>query len=491
MFLKKRWLMLLLSIFILVSLACAETKPGTTTYLQGSYWRNQALSELIPFWEKTLDQKSGGYFTDVELNGKILNNPYKYPRMISRLVYGFSTAYLLGGNEKYLTLAKHGMDYLTKYGWDRTYGGWYTEIGADKRPTVKTKDLFDQTYGNLGPIFYYYVTGNKEAFNWVKTTHQLLKTKAWDPEFLGYYGTVESDWKITRTDKSFNAQIDTATAYLIYYYLMTKDPGLLKDLNDIGDVAIHKMYDSKTRSIRENFSRKWDFLGSYLGGPEQIDIGHNLKTTWVLLRLYQLTRETKYLDIAKQLSGKLLETAWDDRYFGWYFTKEVNYPAKNDREKSKCWWTQTEGSFMLLNLYNITHDPIYLDYYLKNAGFWDKYMVDHKFKEVYAYTSDSGRPINSEKANLYKSAYHSMEHALMNYLYTQLYVQRQTAELHFLLSNPIEGTKHYIRIIEDPDVIIKRVQINDKSWEKFNSAEGYVVLPKGERLKVKVTLGIR
>lgn len=481
----------MLAIFTLFSLAYAEINPEADPCLQGSFWRNQALTDLIPFWEKTLDQKSGGYFTDVQNDGTIGSNPRKYPRMVSRLVYGFSTAYLLSGDEKYLKLAKHGIDYLTQYGWDRTNGGWYTELGADNLPTVKTKDLFDQTYGNLGPIFYYYVTGSQDALNLVKTTHQLLKTKAWDRKFGGYYGLVEADWNVTQTDKSFNAQIDTATAYLIYYYLVSKDPQLLNDLNDIGKIAIEKMYDPKTQTIRENFSQEWDFLGSYLGGPEQIDIGHNLKTTWVLLRLYQLTGSSKYLHIANQLSDTLLKTAWDNQYFGWYFTKNVNQPVKNDREKVKCWWTQTEGDFMLLNLYHITKNPLYLDYFKKNARFWNNYMVDPNYHEVYSYVSDSGKPVSNKKANLYKSAYHSMEHALMNYLYTQLYIGRQPVELNFKFSNPEEGTKHFVRIVEDPDVIIQKVQINGESWEKFNPTEGYIVLPKGDNLKVKVSLRMK
>lgn len=490
---KKRqiWPALFVALFVIscIVLTYAEEQPDFEKYLAGDYWKQQALTEIIPFWIPTIDKKGGGFFTDISNTGKNGWNRLKYPRMISRLVYGFSVAYLLSGDEKYLGFAKHGMDYLEKYGWDKEYGGWFTELDAKNRPTVTTKDLFDETYGNLGPIFYYYVTGSEAALRLVQKTHWLLKENAWDKENQGYYAMVNRDWSVSDTTKSFNSQIDTATAYLIYYYLMTKDPALLADLKDIGAVAVNRMFDPQTGYIRERFGREWNYLGSYLGDKDQIDIGHNLKTAWVLLRIYQLTREPKYLDYAEKLSDKLLATAWDNRNHGWYFTKNVERPVRTAQEKSKCWWTQTEGNFMLLNLYNLTKETRYLDYFKKNAYFWDTFMVDHRYKEVYSYVSETGNHEPGLKGDLYKSAYHTMEHALMNYLYLELYVHHKTATLYFYLSAATEGSKHYVKIVEDPAVVVKTVQINGANWEKFDAKEGYILMPKGERMKVKVVLG--
>lgn len=35
------------------------------------YWKNQALNDLIPFWENTIDRDQGGFYTDVEENGSV------------------------------------------------------------------------------------------------------------------------------------------------------------------------------------------------------------------------------------------------------------------------------------------------------------------------------------------------------------------------------------------------------------------------------------
>lgn len=487
---KKAWLLLAFIVFFTGSLISvdATTDPMLKIFLTGDYWKQQALNEIIPFWVSTVDPKEGGFFTDINADGTIDPvSALKYPRMVSRATFGFCTAYLLSGDEKFLTLAEHGFNYLQRFGWDQEYGGWYTELRNNK-PTVLTKDLFDETYGNLGPIFYYYVTGDQLALELVEKTHYLMKEKAWDKKYQGYFSVVNRDWSVLQTNKSFNSQIDTATAYLFYYYLSTKKPNLLNDLKDIGNIVVNKMYDPQTGYIRANFSRTWKYLDSYLG-PGQIDIGHNLKTAWVLLRLYQLTGEKNYFTCAEKLAAKMLETGWDNQYGGWYFSKHFGRPAKSATEKQKCWWTQTEGSFLLLNLYNLTSDRRFLDYFQKNALFWDRNLIDHKYKEVFAYTQQNGTPQYGLKGDLYKSAYHTMEHALMNYLYLQLYVHQEPAELYFKLSAPVDGTRHYVKIIENPNVIIKKVEIDGENWLKFDANEGYLILPKGKGMKVKVVFG--
>ncbi|HEX3048952.1 MAG TPA: AGE family epimerase/isomerase [Bacillota bacterium] len=481
------WLGVVFICLIFSSGIGAAKKPEYPQYLAGEYWKNQALNEIIPFWVSTRDEKGGGFFTDIQNDGSVASNPNKYPRMNSRVIYGFCTAYLLGGDERYLELARHGLEYLKNYGWDRQYGGWFTELNVQNQPTAQTKDLFDQTYGNLGPIFYYYLTGDQTALNLVQQSHRLLNEKAWDKAYDGYYAWVNADWSVTNTGKSFNSQIDTATAYLIYYYLATRDSKLLANLEAIGKVAVNHMFDPAAACIRESYTRQWKPTRSYLGDREQIDVGHNLKTAWVLLRTYQLTGDPKYLSCARKIAARMLATAWDAKYFGWYMSKNAKRAAKTDQERAKCWWTQTEGNFMLLNLYNVTGDKQYLDYFTRNAYFWDHYMVDHRDKEVYGYTSQQGKPIKGLKGNLYKSAYHSMENALLNYLYLQLYVNRKPATLYFNLSVATGGSRHYVKIVEDPGVVIQKVELNQQDWKQFDAKAGYVVLPKGENMKLKVT----
>ena len=484
------YMMFVLILLLLMNIFNVEANQiNDGRYLSGEYWKKQGLNEIIPFWAKTVDYNTGGYFSDVLNDGKPTDNLKKYPRMVSRMVYAFCTAYLLSGKEKYLKLATHGMNYLKKYGWDHQYGGWVMELGAEHQVSVQEKEIFDEAYGNLGPIFYYYLTHDEQALKLVTQTHYLIKTKAWDFDYQGYYATVNRDWSLLTTEKSFNSQIDLATGYLCYYYLVTKDPMLLKDLKQIGDLTIENLYNAKSGYLHERYTRKWDYIGSYLGNKDQIDLGHNMKAAWFLLRLYQLTQEQKYYQYAKKIYQKMITTAWDKEYYGWYFTKNAYFPAWTTRDTIKCWWTQCEGNFMLLNLYQVNTNTKYLDYFKQSSQFWERYFIDHRYGEVFANTYRNGKPKNELKGQAYKSGYHTMENALMNYLYLNLYVNHGEAELYFKLKATRAGSKHYVKIVEGKQIIIKKVELNGKSWKDFDARKGSITLPRGVS-KVKVVLGV-
>lgn len=462
-------------IIFLFSFSCTASNPVLTP----EYWKNQALKDLISFWEQTIDRTNGGFFTDTDETGKPKDSSNKYTRMNSRIVYGFSAAYMLSGDAKYLEFAKHGMNYLKEYCYDQNNGGWNTTLDEMNEPDYGDKNLFDETYGSLGPVFYYIATGDKASLDLVSKTHRLMKSKAWDTEFGGYFAWVKNDWERATSNKSFNSQIDTFTAYLLYYYLATKDSGLLKDLNELADVVIKYMVDKKTGFVGENFGYDWTWL------EKDLWAGHNLKTGWVLMRMYYLTGNTKYLDTAKKISSAQIKYTWDSVNGGWFFRFLKDDPKSID--DSKDWWTQEEGNLLMLYMRHNTGEKMYLDKFEKSAAFWDKYFIDRKYGECWQALTKEGLPQNKTKANLYKSAYHSMEQALFAYLYLSLYVNKSEAELYFNLSADTAGEKHYVNLLEDPAVIIKSVELDGKPFTDFNAADGYIALPQGKDMKFRVT----
>ena len=479
--------------------ACQTPKGAVSLdrYLEPEYWRRQALEKVIPFWGQTRDAQNGGYFTDVMRDGTVKREVGKYPRMESRMVYGYSVAYLLSGDDKYLESADHALKYLTQYGWDEKNGGWYLYRDKDNRlagdefqKNSLQKDLFDQTYGALGPALYFVATHDKRALEYTRRTHRLIQSKAWDPEYGGYFSEVSASWEPITSRKSFNAQVDTCTAYLIYTYLATRDAALLKDFTRIADVISTRMVDAQTAFVGETFSDDWRSTENVLW------VGHNLKTGWVLLRAYWLTGDKKYSETAQRIAAAQLAHHWDQRYGGWYFLfdgRGANRPADArpiwTNPQNKDWWTQTEGNFLMLNLYRLTADAKHLQVFKETARFWDAHLIDHRYGEVYPTTAANGDPVRTQKGDPFKSAYHTMEHALFNYLYLSFYVKKVDAELFFRLSADTDGEKHYVKLVEDPKVILKRVELDGKEWKRFDSKEGYIVLPRGRNMKVRAVLG--
>lgn len=464
-------------ILLMAVLSCVVLRAEAADVKSPEYWKKQALNDIIPFWEKTIDREYGGFYTNVNEDGSVSDTADKYTRMHSRILFGFTAAYLLSGEDKYLDYAKHAFDFIDEYCYDRENGGWQTSVDARGTPNSGNKNLFDLTYGNLGPVYYYFATGNKKAIRFVSDTHNLMLKYAYDAEYGGFFSYVGADWRRATSLKSFNAQIDTFTAYLLYYYLATKEPALLKLIKNHADTVVSKMIDNKTFYVGENFSYDWEWLENTLWA------GHNLKTGWVLARVYSLTGDKKYLKAASGIARAQIHRTWDKKHGGWYYKFENDSSGTADTLKD--WWTQQEGSMLMLTLYPETKNSDYLDKFKKTSLFWDKYFIDRKYGECRRSLTASGEIISAVKGDYYKSAYHTMEQALFNYLYLNLYVNKTPAELYFRFDNEEDNTVRYLKAVEAPWVRLKSVTVNGQEWKDFDEKECSVRLPKGEKIRVK------
>ena len=118
--------------------------------LDGEFWRDQVLNELMPLWyEHARDEEHGTFYLNLSRDWQPMSPWEKMPAMISRQIFSFSTAYLLSGEERYLNVAREAVKYLLKYGWDEEYGGWYETISKTGEPKNTEKVASSQIYGGV------------------------------------------------------------------------------------------------------------------------------------------------------------------------------------------------------------------------------------------------------------------------------------------------------------------------------------------------------
>ena len=124
-FLKKLKLFISPVLFAVIILsACSNPKKqestdveknlaADTNVFEGNFWRNQALTDIMPYWVKhSLDTVDGAFITNCNRRWKQIKGTEKHPSMISRHVFGYSVAYLFTGEEKYLKIASDAVDFL-------------------------------------------------------------------------------------------------------------------------------------------------------------------------------------------------------------------------------------------------------------------------------------------------------------------------------------------------------------------------------------------
>jgi hypothetical protein len=145
------------------------------------------------------------YRTTITLTGdKATDNYRQETDTISRLVYGFATAYMFTGDDRYLEGAERGTEYLREhmrfYDTDENIVYWYH--GIDVKGHRETKvfasefgDDFDaipayeQIYALAGPIQTYRVTGDPRILRDAEMTIDLFDRFYLDRNRGGYFRT--------------------------------------------------------------------------------------------------------------------------------------------------------------------------------------------------------------------------------------------------------------------------------------------------------------
>lgn len=470
--------------FILLLSSLLSVKCQESAVLKGAFWKQQALQQVIPGWEKhVFNKQTGGFHAYLKRDWTPYQNNRQYPGMIARQLFSFSAAYLLSGDAHYLKLADSTFQYMVKHGWDRQYGGWYEQIGPNGRITKAKKDLFMQTYAITGLTLYYATTRNPTAKTYLERSYALLRQHAWDAKNLGYYDALNRNLSTASSQKDFSPQLAPASGFLTYLYPITRQTKYKAHFKTLLDMAWTEMRHPSKPWVMESFTKDWQMIK---GQNEAMNVGHNLEVVWLMARLYQLTGKPKYKQRALQLSKPLTQQAYNSETGAWYYKIPIDNP--DERDSTASWWVQAYGNMTQLYLYRITQRKQYLNRFRKGAQFWNKAFLDEQYGGTVLKADFEGNIEKGAKAVRTKTAYHAMEHGLLNYLYLRLWVEGKPAKLHYQLSNTEQGQTFHPLFLANPQAQIKLVTINGEVWNQFDPEEQTITLPEADNLKIQVKL---
>ncbi|MEP7286025.1 MAG: N-acyl-D-glucosamine 2-epimerase, partial [Chloroflexota bacterium] len=179
------------------------------------------------------------YRTRISLNGEKEQDDFRQETdTISRLVFGFASAYLLTGDDRYLEGAEAGTEYLRKhmrfFDMDNNIVYWYhgIDVHGDREVQVFASEFgddydavpaYEQIYALAGPIQTYRITGDPRILKDAELTVELFDRFFLDTEKGGYFSHLDPVTLDARSDtlgenrgkKNWNSVGDHAPAYLI------------------------------------------------------------------------------------------------------------------------------------------------------------------------------------------------------------------------------------------------------------------------------------
>ena len=122
------------------------SNPSENLAYWGKTYRNELLSNILPFWMKYgLDKENGGYFTCVDRDGTLMDST-KSVWFQGRFAFILAYAYNhIEKNEEWLRACKNGIDFIEKHCFD-TDGRMFFEVTATGIPVRKRRYVFSETF---------------------------------------------------------------------------------------------------------------------------------------------------------------------------------------------------------------------------------------------------------------------------------------------------------------------------------------------------------
>ena len=448
------------------------------------------VDSCAKFWMKAYDPVNGGFNVNINRQGNLSGSAIKNTLNQSRDAYGLTRAFQMTGDTAYLRYARYALSFMYKNSWDKSYGGWYNDIGNTGTPSSPSaaKTAYYQHYAALGIAASFEATRDTADWSWLMKSYDYNEGKLWDKDAVnfGYYDYVAANGT-TPTDKSFNATVDAITTHVLHLYLLTGEQKYKTRLLELADNMINHLASSAASQqigFAEKYTAAWQ-IKSGTSDETMTIMGHVLKTGWCLARIYQLEKNPLYLSTAENLIKIVLDKGYDHQNGGPY--KDYNRVTGQMlmwgiTDTAKAWWQMEQAITSGLIMYQLTGKEQYLKMADESLDFFMKYFVDHTYGEVYENTNKYGGMIaawGTTKGGTGKAAYHSIETGYYTYLYGKLLVKKEPATLYYSFSALQQLRQLRMRPIGVPDGYLKitSVKRNGTAYTNFDSTNLTVTLP--------------
>ncbi|TPX28710.1 AGE family epimerase/isomerase [Cylindrospermopsis raciborskii] len=464
---------------------------------------------------ETIDFRN--FRTDLSAEGKKLNGQQNLDT-ISRLVYGFASAYMLTGDERALEAAVKGTEYMQRHFRFRnsTEGicYWYSQINLQSNGTIRkfigsqaggdeggnAMPCYEQIYALAGPTQTFRLTGNREILRDIEDTISFLNRyfKDHSPQG-GYYSHVDPvtfsphapSLGINQARKNWNSVGDHAPAYLINLWLATEKPEHADFLEYCFDLICKYFPDyDYSPFMNEKFHDDWSRDLSWGIHQARCVVGHNLKVAWNLTRMQSLRPKDTYRDFAHKIANIIPLAGCDNQRGGWYDMMERTLKDGEELYRlvwhdRKAWWQQEQGILAYYIMAGVYDDkPEYLRYAREGSAFYNGWFLDYDAGGIYFNVLANGQPYalgtERDKGSHSMAGYHSFELCFLAAVYTNLLINKQPMDF-FFSPEPGAWSDNLLRVA--PDILPKgsirlaEVWLNGQPYYDFDQEALTVTLP--------------
>ena len=353
--------------------------------------KNHLVNALIPYWKSLRDEEYGGYYGYLDYDLNLDKKAEKGCILNSRILWFFSSAYLLLKDKSLLDEAYHAYEFLKDRCLDKENSGVYWSMTFDGKVLDSTKHTYNQAFAVYALSAYYEASGDSEALGMAKDLFDLIETRCKDEK--GYLEALDESFcrigneKLSgngvMADRTMNTLLHVMEAYT-ELYIASREPAVKEALEEILTVFSEKIYNSKLRRQEVFFDEDYRSL---------IDLhsyGHDIESSWLVDRAVEAIDgpdrrwSDKMTPITKDIAENILENVFDGHSL-------PNECENGKVDETRVWWVQAETVVGFINAYNKSGntDERYLEAAKRCLEYIFEYLVDKREGSEWFWAVDS------------------------------------------------------------------------------------------------------
>lgn len=372
---------------------------------------NELKNNILPFWDKTVDEENGGFLGRILNNGEIIKDFPKSAVLNTRILWTYSSLYVKFKEKRYLELAERAYKYIKRYFCDDEKGGIFWLLDYKGEPIDRKKQIYAQAFCIYALAEYYKISNNREALNWASDIFELIEKHSFDTEYPGYFEACDREWnpvedvrlsdKDKNEKKTMNTHLHVLEGYTNFLKIW-KNEKLEKQLKLLIDIFLDKIIDPKTGHFNLFFDEFWNLKSNLFS------YGHDIEGSWLLYEASEVTNDKNLLEKVEKACLRLANITLEegmDSDGGIMNNGNTNGVLDTD----KHWWPQVEAMVGLLNAFQISNEKNFFESSYKCWNFVKKYIMDRENGEWFFRVNRKGEPYLSEenKVGPWKAPYHN------------------------------------------------------------------------------------
>lgn len=320
-------------------------------------------NRLIPFWMKLKDTVNGGYIGLVDFDLQPDAHAPKGSIYTSRILWFFSTAYRLLGDEELLECAHHAYAFLERF-WDGEHGGVYWSVTYDGKPLDTMKHTYAQSFAIYALSAYAMASGDDRALRRAESLYGLVESRMRDED--GYLEAFECDFRPSGNEKlsdnprllargvvaskTMNTLLHIMEAYT-QLYLAGRDGCVLQSLRSLLLTLRDQVYNQEANRLEV-------FLDAHFHSLfDMQSYGHDIEASWLIDLAADTALPEQEREEVKRWTTELARGVCA-RAFGENGLLNERVEGKDD--PTLVWWVQAETMIGLANLWQKTGEAQWL-----------------------------------------------------------------------------------------------------------------------------------